>query len=955
MPSWRVGKGQSNRSQQSLDSGLPPAAAATGGTLESQGAGGAQPPAPPTAAAASAGPAPAPGQQQQQQQQLSPSAPPQPQPGPAQAFASGDLHSSHIDSVANRTPVTAHTASFVVDPRQQQPKDFEQVARSQSHRFPQQQAHSPAAYQAASGSLEDLSSSAFAQARSPLLAQGPTSPQQQHLPQQQQAQQQPQPEARRSTRKLIKNIFQPQHHHQQPSIDNGAQQVARRPSRVSQPQSPSPTQTQTQIPPASVSQLSVDQPDWQQQSSAPPPAPGLQAVGDPRPLQRRPSELSDSNRDLLHHHHRQQPQNANSHEPPHPAIRHVQTDTVVSPYGLPRTENPAGAYHQPHAQVLVPAQQPSPDTQQHPYGQAHFDPSQQQFQFHHLQQGQYQQQPGAPSIFTGGLLEPSNQHRNPETISQLSHDSPIADTEPIPINLHSAQSSPAVNYPPRSHELLQSASQPQPQGHIQGQSQAQSVQASAESRQEHQDQFGQQQQHQQQYQQHQQQVNREDDSMVPQAQGGPPAPNRRSTETEKNMRGQMDPPPGPPPGYRHNQTPSGNPLQPPGSSGLNQNYRPSGGQDRQFDGATPEGRNSPQPTSTSAETPAENDKAFKELLTKYKNVKRLYFDGKNQIELLNGQVEQLQNAVANQRISQSRTSLDDNEYATRFNRLNGAINNLSFNIRKDWVAVPSFLDGYVSPDALRTGKQEMTAAGRAAITSWVLDFVFDRCFHPGLDPSLSYSLKQIEQNIRSFSYTLNSHEEYEALTSKVVSWRMATLEGLQPVLASAQSADHRVTFTTEAARNLTNKLFDHLTNPPPTGVDGSVSMIVELAVGIASNMPLESRDVAITFPSPGSPMQPNIMEVEKTTGLPPLETRPTEAERDADTEEEERAGKDGGGREAKGASKSSSRAEKAGKSASSSTSNLPPKDANRIRFAGFLAVEVRGRQVLVRAPVWTMA
>lgn len=396
-------------------------------------------------------------------------------------------------------------------------------------------------------------------------------------------------------------------------------------------------------------------------------------------------------------------------------------------------------------------------------------------------------------------------------------------------------------------------------------------------------------------------------------------------------------------------------MQQPGSGGMNQNYRGTGGQDRQFDGATPEGRNSPQPSSTNTETPAENDKAFKELLTKYKNVKRLYFDGKNQIELLNGQVEQLQNAVANQRISQSRTSLDDNEYATRFNRLNGAINNLSFNIRKDWVAVPTFLDGYVSPDALRTGKQEMTAAGRAAITSWVLDFVFDRCFHPGLEPSLSYNLKQIEQNIRSFCYTLNSQEEYEALTSKVVSWRMATLEGLQPVLASPQSAEHRVAFTTDAARNLTNKLFDHLTKPPPTGVDGSVSMIVELAVGIASNLPMESRDVAITFPSPGSPMQPNIMEVEKTTGLPPLETRSSEVERDVDTEEEDRAGKDGGGRETKGAPKPSSRAEKAGKSASSSTSNLPPKDANRIRFAGFLAVEVRGRQVLVKAPVWTLA
>ena len=79
----------------------------------------------------------------------------------------------------------------------------------------------------------------------------------------------------------------------------------------------------------------------------------------------------------------------------------------------------------------------------------------------------------------------------------------------------------------------------------------------------------------------------------------------------------------------------------------------------------------------------------RDVVTKYKNVKRLYFDGKTQVDQLNGQVEQLQNAVANQRMSQSRTSLDDNEYTTRFNRLNGAIMNLSFNIRKDWRSVPS--------------------------------------------------------------------------------------------------------------------------------------------------------------------------------------------------------------------------------------------------------------------------
>ncbi len=31
------------------------------------------------------------------------------------------------------------------------------------------------------------------------------------------------------------------------------------------------------------------------------------------------------------------------------------------------------------------------------------------------------------------------------------------------------------------------------------------------------------------------------------------------------------------------------------------------------------------------------------------------------------------------------------------------------------------------------------------------------------------------------------------------------------------------------------------------------------------------------------------------------------------------------------------------------------KDANTVRFSGFMAVDVRGRQVLVKAPVWTFA
>lgn len=358
-------------------------------------------------------------------------------------------------------------------------------------------------------------------------------------------------------------------------------------------------------------------------------------------------------------------------------------------------------------------------------------------------------------------------------------------------------------------------------------------------------------------------------------------------------------------------------------------------------------------------------------VTKYKNVKRLYFDGKKEIEHLNSQIEQLQNAVANQRMSQSRTSLDDNEYATRFNRLNGAINNLSFNIRKDWVTLPAWLVPFVSADALKTGKQEMTAVGRAVITRWIVEEIFNRSFHPGLDAELSRQLKIIEHNIRAFSYTMSSQEEFDALTNKVVAWRMTTLDGLQDVLRSGEAVENRNDFTRRATSNLTACLFQHLADPPPAGVDGSASMIVELAVGIACNMPLESRDVAIVYPLPEQPIQPDLMEVEKT-GLPPLEPRTPDASEEAAVADDVAGGaakdaagaKDGGAKDRRadklrtgmlrvpGAANGSAIADGA---SLAQAVPAPLKDQAKVRFAGFVAVEVRGRQVLVKAPVWTLA
>jgi hypothetical protein len=343
-------------------------------------------------------------------------------------------------------------------------------------------------------------------------------------------------------------------------------------------------------------------------------------------------------------------------------------------------------------------------------------------------------------------------------------------------------------------------------------------------------------------------------------------------------------------------------------------------------------------------------------------VKGLYFDK-------TAQVEQLQNTLANQRLSQSRTSLDDSEYMTRFQRLDGAITNLAFNIRKDWRTVPNWLAHSVNQDAIKIGKQEMTAVGRACITKFLVDEIFTNCFHPGLDGELSANLKNIEQNIRRFSPQLNNQEESDALTAKVVQWRLATLEGLKDVLTSSESEEHKKNFSHMATSNLSANLINYLQDPVPPGLEDSAHMIVELAVSVASNLPLESRDISIVYPMPGDMLQPAMMKVESQ--IPTLETSISETEGDsASTASAEKDDKDGDkdGKNRKEKTKSGMLQAMMGSNSSSGQKKGPPPQENssegkkgpaedgaqKVRFAGFVGVEVRGRQVLVKAPVWAV-
>jgi hypothetical protein len=231
-------------------------------------------------------------------------------------------------------------------------------------------------------------------------------------------------------------------------------------------------------------------------------------------------------------------------------------------------------------------------------------------------------------------------------------------------------------------------------------------------------------------------------------------------------------------------------------------------------------------------------------------------------------VHQLQNSLANQRLSLSRTSWDDSEYGTRFNRLDGLIAQLSFSIRKDWKSIPQWLQVVVNKNAVETGKQEMTAVGRAFISWWLVENIFDKYFHPDLEPNFSTQLKAIQLNIRRFASTSHTTEDEDALVAKVINWRLATLEGLADTLRSPQAATNRENLTDKLNEQLIGSLQMFLNDPAPPDLAGGVPMIVELAVSIAQHVPLESREVHIEYFPPGHGLVPEFMKME--SGIPAL-------------------------------------------------------------------------------------
>ncbi len=287
----------------------------------------------------------------------------------------------------------------------------------------------------------------------------------------------------------------------------------------------------------------------------------------------------------------------------------------------------------------------------------------------------------------------------------------------------------------------------------------------------------------------------------------------------------------------------------------------------------------------------------------------------------------------------------------------------------------------------------MTAVGRACISRWLVDELFDRYFIPSVDPIFSAQLKIIEKNLRRFAPPTPSDEEKESLIARISNWRLATLDGLSDLLASTQAAEYRAALTKTLEDKLKASLAMNLKSPMPAEVNSGVDSIIELAIGIAANLPLESRDVFVNYITPGVGVNEAYMKIE--SGLPAL-TNPGSSETndtsDKSSEEttlegtpKDPAAEDSGSIEERlppqsqqqrpgsvTAGKEAATANKkkggmfggfiGGKKAGAMPGGSGPQAVQaqqqkameeRVRFALFMAVEVRGRSVLVKAPVYT--
>jgi hypothetical protein len=280
----------------------------------------------------------------------------------------------------------------------------------------------------------------------------------------------------------------------------------------------------------------------------------------------------------------------------------------------------------------------------------------------------------------------------------------------------------------------------------------------------------------------------------------------------------------------------------------------------------------------------------------------------------------------------------------------------------------------VTDDALAVGMKEMTAVGRAVISRWLVEEVFQRHFHPGLDPSFSVQLKTVEMNLRR--QRPSSEEDRENASARLSYWRRTTLDGLGDSTVGPAADEHRAELVEHLIMELATFMGSQLHDNAQPGLEAGVRMIIENSINIIEKVPLEARDVCVDYFPPGVSFVEQYMKIEGQ--LPPLSNPPppvADQEADEPAEGEASSGSTAAplenvspapkshkksvfgvlmGRKPAPTDVSRPAAAAPGPDEKNEPAETAP-SSPRIRFSAFLAVEVRGKgpaTVLVKAPVW---
>lgn len=306
------------------------------------------------------------------------------------------------------------------------------------------------------------------------------------------------------------------------------------------------------------------------------------------------------------------------------------------------------------------------------------------------------------------------------------------------------------------------------------------------------------------------------------------------------------------------------------------------------------------------------------------------------------------------------------------------ISQLALSIRKDWDEIPDWLQASVNRDALQAPK-EMMAIGRAVMSRWLVDEVFDKHFHPDLPADFSVALKSVQKNLRDHAPPSQSREDEEALTAKITNWRLSTIDGIRSFIGTESAKEYNQKLVDSLSERMLQQVAQHLKSPPPADLKADIPMIIELAVGVLANLPKESRDVHIAYYLPGALIRDSVMQVETNVPSFNSSTSATEAQDTDQNSINETASTHSGQESTSSKPEESSRksfmsgmsglmGSKKSSKGSSSPSRLPSSiqptpvqsplvkddEPPKVRMCVSLSLEIRDKMVLQKAPVYRM-